>query len=229
MDQMRPISTRRQSKLGTELTLFRKDPFLINDAAPHIASVRIEHDSGFESWIEPLKSKVKLIADGENAHSRLWIVTNSTTSGILGFANCLRLESPYGNKVRFLYIQNSDSNNNKTDSEDPLSMLLNFDLSSSLVREIVAKDLAVNVLSLKGQWGSYRFVRLSEDQQMVHTRHAYLSQVQRGDLSSLQWFESEHKCFENDLAPKFQDSKQLICDVFYSALNFKVIDLASVR
>lgn len=219
--QFLPVSSRRENVTGIKMLLFRKEAFLLEEVAPHIQALTIDVNGSLDAWVEPLKAKVMEIANNENVHGRLWIISHCPISGILGFANCLRLESPYGSKVRILFVAHSDWNNNATAGDDIRALNGDtFDLANPLVADLVLKDLAFNVY-LDGNWGSYRFLPLAEEQQIVSTTQAYLSQKQRGDLSSLQWFESEHKCF-GDLPPKFADSKELICNVYYSALNFKV-------
>lgn len=160
-----------------------------------------------------MKDILKKFTDNEDcANFRIWILSNQQSSGIIGFANCLRLEYPYGNSVRVAFI------------EDPNKELVNdiqkFDLSSPTVKDLVSKDLAFSVFS-NGQWGTYRFVKLANELELITTKHAYLSQTQRGDLSSLNWFQSEHE-FHQKLLPKSQCSEGLFCNVYYSALNFKV-------
>ncbi|KAI2796638.1 hypothetical protein BLOT_015648 [Blomia tropicalis] len=55
----------------------------------------------------------------------------------------------------------------------------------------------------------------------------YLSQQQRGDLSSFQWYQSEHEQYEcnESILP---DSNALLCDVYYSALTLGCCDCIGI-
>ncbi|KAI2797208.1 hypothetical protein BLOT_011186 [Blomia tropicalis] len=98
-------------------------------------------------------------------------------------------------------------------------------IESKQIRHMVENDLALNYYH-NGPWGSYRFVRMDEREHRIQTLNAYLSQQQRGDLSSFQWYQSEHEQYEcnESILP---DSNALLCDVYYSALNFKDVVIAS--
>lgn len=262
---LQAVSCHRQPVTGTQLALYRRNAFTLEvpaqggDFPAHIHSVEIDTSEGVEVWMESLKAKVKIIADeieaGTAQNARLWIVSRANRfSGILGFANCLRLEAPYGGKVRVLFVVDNEG---KGFHDDLLNALkankwkLEATFASTLpscsaqqlflLRQLVAKDLAVNVF-YEGTWGSFRFTRLPEEAQQVTTGAAYLSQAQRGDLSSLTWYESElgndnletaviefttgktDQNFPNSLTK--EESFQ-ICDVYYSALNFKDVVIAS--
>lgn len=56
--------------------------------------------------------------------------------------------------------------------------------------------------------------------------HAYINTVVRGDLSSLTWFESSNKYF--DQIPH-RSPNQFLCSVYFASLNFRDIMLASGR
>lgn len=57
------------------------------------------------------------------------------------------------------------------------------------------------------------------------TEHAFINTLIRGDLSSLQWVESPNQYWQD--MPKLPNSD--LCQVYYSALNFRDIMLASGR
>lgn len=201
------ISDRRHCRLGVQFTLLRKcipksDSFAIK-------SVYIDESDAGRSWIESLKSITETCDDIDDG-SRIWLVSSSPTSGIIGLANCLRLEQPYGRKIRLILILDQDS--------DVVKAFRTLDPKSPLVEEILSKDLYLNVFK-NGQWGSYCFVRIAAEPETKQTSNAYLSQTQIGDLSSLRWFQSEHEFYQN--LPV--DSDEVLCDVYCSALNFKVI------
>ena len=225
--KLNQISNHRFDLVGTEINLFRKESFSIDKQMANIYCIQIEQDDGFDfnTWIEPLKTMIKeRLIDEEKENSRLWIITHCPISGILGFANCLRQEPYIGNKVRFIFGINSYINNDRAVASENGSIThsikhSNFDINSELIQNIMAKDLAINVCQ-NGHWGSYRFIRLNDEKQTISTEYAYLSQIKRGDLSSLQWFESEHFCWQDIISP-LTNGKELLCDVYYSALNFK--------
>ncbi len=292
--KLQSISCHRLPVTGTQLALYRQNAlFNVQKDAQNqsdsnkfpliIRSVEID-TSSVDTWLEELKAAVKAIADeveqNDNPNCRLWIISRrNRLSGILGFANCLRLEAPYGSKVRVLFLMEEDTEKNceDEDEEDELVkalQMVHWNLatdevwSSPVLCQLLARDLAVNIY-LRGEgWGSYRFTRIPEEAQQVVTGSAYLSQAQRGDLSSLQWYESELgdgsqgkrvNSAENDannVLEKFRGGKKAmdgfstessktskesddadenasdeqplqICDVYYSALNFKDVVIAS--
>lgn len=108
---------------------------------------------------------------------------------------CLRHESG-GENARYVFIR--DRNAPK------------FNLNVELYAKQLDKGLVANVLDA-GVWGSYRFVRLGE-QNSVPCEHAYVNTLTRGDLSSLRWFNS----------PLSLDrSGGLLCNTYYVSLNFR--------
>ena len=54
------------------------------------------------------------------------------------------------------------------------------------------------------------------------SKHCYLNTTTKGDLTSLKWFECQHK-----LWPIGRTPSQILCHIYYSALNFRDIMLAS--
>ena len=50
-----------------------------------------------------------------------------------------------------------------------------------------------------GKLGSFRHFDLNEDRDsdLIDTEHAYLNVTTRGDLSSLRWYEAQHKYLAN--------------------------------
>ena len=214
--RLKHISKRSNHKTGTELNLYRKVHQLDSNKI-HLIEIDQQKEMGFD-WIEKIKMKIDQLInvesgfDKDNPSCRLWIISRWSQSGLLGFANCMRLESPYGSMVRIGFIQ---------DNCDWLPSDGEIDrIKCKQIRHMIENDLALNVYH-NGQWGSYRFVRMDEREHRIQTSNAYLSQQQRGDLSSLQWYQSEHEQYEcnESILP---ESNALLCDVYYSALNFKV-------
>ncbi|KAI2797161.1 hypothetical protein BLOT_011139 [Blomia tropicalis] len=219
--RLKHISTRSNHKTGTELNLYRKVHQLDSNKI-HLIEIDQQKEMGFD-WIETIKMKIDQLInvesgfDKDNPSCRLWIISRWSQSGLLGFANCMRLESPYGSMVRIGFIQ---------DICDWLPSDGEIDrIKCKQIRHMIENDLALNVYH-NGRWGSYRFVRMDEREHRIQTSNAYLSQQQRGDLSSLQWYQSEHEQYEcnKSILP---ESNALLCDVYYSALNFKDVVIAS--
>lgn len=70
----------------------------------------------------------------------------------------------------------------------------------------------------QGQWGSYRHLQLNtENQVLPRADHIYGNVIQRGDLSSLRWF-------QGPFAPKDCEIK-----IMYSSINFRDVMLATGR
>jgi fatty acid synthase len=95
----------------------------------------------------------------------------------------------------------------------------------TLYSDIIANDLVINVFADR-KCGTYR--HLSYDNELFNATkecsHAYLNPSRVGDLSSIKWFEAEHKYW-----PIGKTSDQILVNVYYSGLNFKDIMYASGR
>ena len=153
-----------------------------------------------------LKSKVEECLKTSQRH-RIWLFANdSPLNGIIGLVNCLRKE-PNGHKIRCLFIADNDD--------------MNYD--EKFYSDIFAMDLVMNVVN-NGQLGSYRYI--SCDQELENNvkdcLHAYIDVQTVGDLSSLKWFESEHKYW-----PIGRTYRQKLIHIYYSALNFRDIMLST--
>src|SRR5699024_2951109 len=82
---------------------------------------------------------------------------------------------------------------------------------------------ALNVYR-NGKIGSFRHYDL-EEENVIETEHAYLNVATRGDLSSLKWYEAEHKFWS--ILPKNASSNEAMCTIYYAPLNFRDIMLAT--
>lgn len=148
--------------------------------------------------------------DGEN----VWIVSHdSPLNGIVGLMTCLRQESG-GNKVRALFNQTGDVN-----------------LVKKHFAEIVKRNLVCNVITKDLETlGSFRHlafeVKNTDEDLMVPVEDAYLNVVTRGDLTSLRWFESQNKFFD-ELPSSMKGPNDIKCHIYYAPLNFRDIMLAT--
>ncbi|XP_075725722.1 fatty acid synthase-like isoform X2 [Rhipicephalus microplus] len=173
--------------------------------------VRVQNEQ--LSWIDSLKEKVAEYESkpvGEN----IWVLAeDSGQSGILGLTNCLRKEN-IGQRIRCVFDATLNSFNHVAD----------FSAAHPAYRDILEKDLVMNVYC-DGQWGSYRHRNVHwSGEAKTTTQFAYLNAKTRGDLSSLQWYESPLSY----LSPSDKvGSEEAYVDVYYAAVNFRDVMLAS--
>ncbi|XP_035738069.1 fatty acid synthase-like isoform X1 [Vespa mandarinia] len=123
-------------------------------------------------------------------------------SGLLGFINCLKKE-PGGNIFRIVLIQ---------DLKAP-----KFSLKLPLYSEQLKTDLVINVLRPGNVWGSYRHQLLLPCESKL-TYHAIISQLSRGDLSTIRWI-------EGPIREDYQ--KEDLVRIHYASLNFKDVMLST--
>ncbi|CAF0706992.1 unnamed protein product [Brachionus calyciflorus] len=158
-------------------------------------------------WVE----QIKLVLN-DSSIDRVHLVSQSPdTNGIIGLVNCLRKELN-GEKIR---------------------CVLTSDYLTQIPTHILHNDLVMNV-NRDGKWGSFRHILdlesmdkliinserdLYEEYLSIESRNHCVNALQRGDLSSLKWIQSPE--------PYVTDSNQVICNVAYSALNFRDIMLAT--
>lgn len=183
--------------------LFRKNA----NEVPVKEQMFLELSDGFD-WIDRIRtdlSEIESKPDGVN----LWLVSRSDPkNGILGFYNCLKRELN-ANRVRLLMNISSDSNEK--------------DINEQRMRDIVRKDLKINVIK-DNVIGFYQIVRMKATAQPIPSEHSYLNIKTRGDLSSFDWFECQHKYW-----PEGRKPNESLCRVYYSSLNFKDVMLATGR
>ncbi|KAL6424537.1 hypothetical protein ACFW04_009934 [Cataglyphis niger] len=165
---------------------------------------QIVHVNNYEfSWVDKLKSFMTV--ENEITNTRIIVVAEGDfESGLIGLVNCLRKE-PGGELIRGVFIQ---------DKNAPT-----FSLQELLYMRQLQLDLPINVIR-SGIWGSYRHFPLPLIEPKL-VQSAYVSQMVRGDLSTLCWVQSRLSLANND-------EENLIRTV-YSSINFKDIMIASGR
>ncbi|KAL5275973.1 hypothetical protein ACFFRR_001663 [Megaselia abdita] len=147
------------------------------------------------SWIEKVRSS---LVKGPV----ILFAQNEKNSGILGLVNCLRKE-PDGHMVTCVFI------------DDPRAPP--FDVKNHFYERQLSLGLGINVYR-NGMWGTYRHLQLIlEDLPLPRSEHVYGNVLNRGDLSSLSWFQGQ-------LEPKDCD-----IDIVYSSINFRDVMLATGR
>ena len=174
--------------------------------------------SKYDSWVETLKTKLEEHQNKQNGQN-VWLVANDTpANGVVGLVKCLRQE-PGGDKIRCIF---NASKSGKTRAALPP---VAFD--KSFYSDILNKDLVMNVFR-DGKLGSFRHFELSDerDNESVDTEHAYLNVTTRGDLSSLRWYEAQHK-YWTSLPAAHKNPNEVLCSVYYAPLNFRDIMLAT--
>ena len=174
--------------------------------------------SKYDSWVEALKSKLEETQAKQSGHN-VWLVANDTpANGVVGLVKCLRQE-PGGDRIRCIF--NASKSGKSRTALPPVA----FD--KSFYSDILKKDLVMNVYR-DGKFGSFRHFDLNEDRQneSIDTEHAYLNVATRGDLSSLRWYEAQHK-FWPSLPATHKNPNEVLCSVYYAPLNFRDIMLAT--
>ncbi|XP_070380711.1 fatty acid synthase-like [Dermacentor albipictus] len=191
------------------LLLFRKVTVTVDATKQVVVGVQNAHFG----WVESLKEKA-VEYDREPTGENIWLLAeDSGESGILGLTTCLRTET-IGRHIRCVFDASVKGSNS----------VAHFNPANPAYKDIIEKDLVMNVYR-DGQWGSYRHhaVQWYEESKKT-TPYAYLNVQTRGDLSSLQWYESPL----NYLSPcEITSSEKLFVDVYYSSVNFRDIMLAS--
>ena len=168
--------------------------------------VIISVDSRSYEWVIKMKKAMK-----DEKMKRIWLMaTASPLNGVLGMIRCLRKE-PRGEVFRCIY--------NAGDNEGQ---------SYSLTNEIIKKDLVMNVFK-NNQHGSYRYSVIDNfEEQVTKAKHVYLDVKVKGDLSSFRWFQARQDSWKT-LPNKISQRELKLVHVYYSALNFKDIMMASGR
>ena len=157
-------------------------------------------------WIDTLNMELKECQTRPEGHN-LWLVAkDSAHSGVIGLVNCLRRETG-GDRIRCLFFGSNENRNSEP----------------TVYTDMFAKDLVMNVV-IDGQLGSFRHFTCSEElyKHVKSCPHANINVSTNGDLSSLKWFESQHKYW-----PIGQTRGQSLIHVYYSALNFRDIMLST--
>ncbi|KAH7944594.1 hypothetical protein HPB52_021512 [Rhipicephalus sanguineus] len=191
----------------SSLLLFRKCS-VVADVSKHVV-VRVEN-TAFE-WVEMLKENAQQ-HDAKLARENLWLLAeNAGTSGIVGLTNCLRQETR-GRRIRCVFDASHNGRNEVSD----------FSPSNPRYADIFQRGLVMNVYR-DGQWGSFRHLCMTSGGPKKAT-FAFLGMHTRGDLSSLQWYESplKYACFSDRTA-----NDVTLCDVYYASLNIRDVLLAT--
>lgn len=110
------------------------------------------------------------------------------------------------------------------------------ELRKLITQDLIDKDLTMNIV-LDGRLGSYRQKKF-EEELAEDTEYAVLDIMTKGDLSSFKWLKSnmkeslEHPALLYPLQAKYVQEKRFkpfMMDIYYSALNFKDVMVASGR
>ncbi|XP_075724817.1 fatty acid synthase-like isoform X2 [Rhipicephalus microplus] len=193
----------------SSLLLFRKSATTIDVNKQEVVRVRNED---FD-WVETLKEKV-IEYDGRPLGENLWLLADDVgVSGIVGLTNCLRQETG-GRHVRCVFDV----------SQKESSRVSDFSPGNATYKQLVERDLVMNIYR-DGHWGSYRHRSTKWKGAVVkETPYAFLGVRAPGDLSTLQWYESPL-----GYAPPGGKSGSggIVCDVYYAALNFHDVLLAT--
>jgi len=200
------LVSRKSDSLTTSIVVFRKLKPLVRE--PYVLNIP---NGKYEQWVEPLKEIILANKDADDPKI-IWLVANDTAAnGILGLANCLRLE-PGGNNIRCIFDYDNKLPKDVDFNKQPYSDLRKLDLVFNVLKD--------------DNWGTCRHITLREEQETIETEHAYLNVVTRGDMSSLKWFDAHHKYFPS-LPQNEKKEQEVLCNVYYSALNFKDVVLVS--
>ena len=206
------ISKRTDSFLNTAILLRKVNKDSINLKGQAIVEIKT---GKFEEWVEELKDKIAVYKT-KPANENIWLVANdSNVNGVTGLIQSLRLESG-GEKLRCIY-----------DLEGKLPKPVDF--TKSPYNDILANNLVMNMY--KGnKFGAMRHLYLTEDDDHIETSEAYVNVMQRGDLSSLQWFDAKNLQVPFIVSKELKTTiKRTQSDIYYSALNFKDVMMAIGR
>ncbi|XP_064478735.1 fatty acid synthase-like [Ornithodoros turicata] len=190
--------------------------FLLRKTAPNKSAkdqlvIRVKSDD-YASWVDQLK-EAAVEYQSKPAGQNIWLVAEDAgNSGVVGLVNCLRQEIG-GGHIRCVFDGSLKSP----------GKLPSFDLNSAFYKDVLEKDLVMNIYR-DGQWGSFRHLTLKSkgaaEKPVIESEHVFLNVQTRGDLSSLQWYESPI-CYEK------LDPEDMLCSVYYAPLNFRDVMLAT--
>ncbi|XP_075558776.1 fatty acid synthase-like isoform X2 [Dermacentor variabilis] len=202
------LVARKSNNLST-LLLFRK--VTLNVDATKQVVVKVQNTSF--RWVQSLREKV-VEHDSKPSGENIWLLAeDASNSGIVGLTNCLRKETS-GRHIRCIFDATLKGVNSVAD----------FSPTNPAYKDIIEKDLVMNVYR-DGEWGSYRHQAVQWcGEAKITTQFAYLNVKTRGDLSSLQWYESSL----NYLSPSEKIGNEgLLVDVYCASVNFRDVMLAS--
>ncbi|XP_049523853.1 fatty acid synthase-like [Dermacentor silvarum] len=195
-------------KQGLRLETFRA----VEEAKQEIFQVNGKHSDS----VDLIKKKVldyEWKPQGEN----MWLLAEEAgAGGVVGLTNCLRYESG-GSHIRCVFDAGSTNTNTVAD----------FNPSNPKYQNVVENDLVMNVYR-NGKWGSYRHVVAKSLETMKkNTQFAVLNSRKRGDLSSLDWYESPVPY--GSLSTIKTGTEPILCDVHFAAVNSRDVMFASVE
>ncbi|KAM4844089.1 fatty acid synthase [Thomomys bottae] len=191
--------------VGLKRSFYGSALFLCRRPAPPDSPILLPVEDPDFPWVESLKSIL-----AESSSRPVWLTaTECPTSGVVGLVNCLRKE-PGGHRIRCILLSNLSS----------MAPVPKLDPGSAELQKLLAWDLVMNVYR-DGAWGSFRHFPLEEDKPKEQTAHAFVNVLTRGDLASISWV-----CSPLRHAPAAGTDTQL-CTVYYAALNFRDIMLAT--
>lgn len=203
------LISHRSNQMGVHAILIRKISYKIITQDQHFINLT----SNLEDWFDELQIQLKQSAQhstDDDSKRFIWLIANEDHSGVIGMVNCLRRE-PNGDKIRCLL--NLDEKNRPIDYE------------SELFRKILQNNLFMNIIDYDGSFGAiHHFQLFLNESKPIPVKHCFLNVVTRGDLSSLQWFESQHKHIDSDGGAKRGEN---LFTVYYAPLNFRDIMLAT--
>ena len=156
-------------------------------------------------WLDLLKKELENIESRPIGVNVLLMSNELTYNGVIGLVNSLRKE-PNGHRIRCLLFDRHSNPN-----------------IVSVINEILRKDLIMNVIC-DGKWGSFWYQKRRNNYNTLstHNMYAYLTCAKLGDLSTLKW------CQMNSYLDNYL-SRDLNIDVYYCALNFRDIMIATGR
>ncbi|KAK8766021.1 hypothetical protein V5799_007202, partial [Amblyomma americanum] len=162
-------------------------------------------------WVDTLKATI-LNCENKPVGKKAWLLADdSSVSGVVGLMNCLRAEKGVSH-IRCLFDA----------SQKPSSNPVDFMLELPAFKKILERDLVMNIYR-DGEWGSYKYLTTqSRGAPKTLTEYAFLNVKTRGDLSSLQWYESPLR-----YASPSSGVDGILCSVYYAPLNFRDVMLAT--
>ncbi|XP_043668271.1 fatty acid synthase-like [Vespula pensylvanica] len=163
----------------------------------------INVNSNDYNWLQQVQTVLAKENEHDMSNTRVILYEEGNfESGLLGFINCLRKE-PGGEIFRVVLIQ---------DLKAP-----KFSFKLPLYSEQLEMDLIINVLRPGNVWGSYRHYLLPPSEPKS-THHAIITQLSRGDLSSIRWV-------EGPITKNYKNTN--LVRIHYASLNFKDVMLAT--
>ncbi|CAG2103550.1 unnamed protein product, partial [Medioppia subpectinata] len=185
--------------LRSQFTIFTENRSEFSGNRVNILEIFFKFTNDYSHWLNRFQRDFSGIGD-KPVDQNIWLVANGSAEGLLGFMKCIQKE-PNGHRVRCLQIM--DTNN---DTRKPVVL----DKTNAVLHD--------------GKVGHYVLNELPGERKTVDSKHCFLNLQNRGDLSSFQWFECQHKYW-----PLNQKIGEKLVHIYYSALNFKDIMLATGR